>query len=231
MSNPVCIVMVKSPRVGTVKTRLAPPLSEASAATLAACFAKDVVENVRQVVDKVLVSYAPRDGRDELEILLNSDTLLWHEQRGADLGERLRGAMDYAVSFGYGPVIAVGTDSPTLPLSHIKTAVHALSADKADIALGPAEDGGYYLIGLRQFAPGLFQEVAWSTAETYQQTVRNVLRLRLRLLELPRWYDIDTFPDLLRLREELRATAGARERVPATYAWLQAHESHLFVSR
>jgi rSAM/selenodomain-associated transferase 1 len=183
------------------------------------------------VVDKVLVSYAPCDGRGELEHLLNSDALLWHEQCGADLGERLRGALDHAVSLGYGPVIAVGTDSPTLPPSYIETALNALSAGKADIALGPAEDGGYYLIGLQRFAPGLFQDVAWSTAETYQQTVRNAKRLRLRLLELPRWYDIDTFPDLLCLREELCATAGARERVPATYAWLQAHESYFIASR
>ncbi len=129
MSEPVCIVMVKAPRAGAVKTRLSPTLSGAEATELAACFAQDTMANVRRVMRRVIVAYAPPDGRSVLEQLFPRDNLLWHEQRGEDLGARLEAAARFAASQGFSPIIIVGTDSPTFPRPFIETAIDALAAD------------------------------------------------------------------------------------------------------
>jgi len=224
---PVCIVMVKAPRAGAVKTRLVPPLSGAQAAALAACFAQDTVAALRRVVPEVVVAYAPADGRAALEALLPPGNLSWLEQRGADLGARLDAAFTHAAARGHSPVVVVGGDSPTLPPSFVARAVATLAAGESDIALGPTEDGGFYLVGLRRPAPGLFRNVAWSTPHAHRQTARNAARLGLRVLDLPRWYDVDTFSDLLHLRDEILKSEEARGRAPATHRWLLAHDALL----
>ncbi|MDQ3255357.1 MAG: TIGR04282 family arsenosugar biosynthesis glycosyltransferase [Acidobacteriota bacterium] len=197
------------------------------AATLAACLAQDTIASVRRIVPDVIVAYAPADGRAALEASLTNDNLLWLEQRGADLGARLEAATAHAASLGYAPIIIVGTDSPTLPLSSIERAIHSLSDGECDIALGPTEDGGYYLVGLRRHVNNLFQNITWSTPLAYKQTADNAARLNLCTLGLQRWYDVDTFSDLLRLRGELRTSGEARAQAPNTYQWLQAHDSRL----
>lgn len=223
MARPVCILMVKAPRAGAVKTRLAPPLSTAEAAALAACFARDTLACVRSVLPRVIVAYAPSDGRAQLEALFPGGGLHWLEQRGEGLGERIASAAAHAAALGHGPLVIVGADSPTLPPSAVERAAGSLAAGECDVALGPTDDGGYYLVGLRRPAPDLFRSVAWSTPLAYRQTADNAARLGLRTLELPRWYDVDTPADLLRLREELSADEGARARAPHTYRWLRSH--------
>ncbi|HEX7955938.1 MAG TPA: TIGR04282 family arsenosugar biosynthesis glycosyltransferase [Pyrinomonadaceae bacterium] len=225
MPRPACILMVKAPRAGAVKTRLTPPLSAAEAAALAACFARDTLACLRRAAREVVVAYAPSDGRAELEALFSTDGLHWLEQRGAGLGERIEAAVAHAAALGHGPVVVVGADSPTLPPAFVARAVGALAAGEADVALGPTEDGGYYLVGLRRPAVGLFRNVPWSTPRAYRETADNAERDGLRTLELPRWYDVDTPADLLRLRDELFADGAARARAPHTYGWLRSHAS------
>ncbi|HWS99768.1 MAG TPA: TIGR04282 family arsenosugar biosynthesis glycosyltransferase [Pyrinomonadaceae bacterium] len=223
MSRPVVIVMVKAPLPGFVKTRLAPPLSAEDAASLAASFAQDAAATALCAAGDVLVAYTPYGGRAILEPLLPPG-LLWVEQQGADLGERLRCVVRHARGSGFGPVIIIGTDSPTMPASFIETAREALTNGEAGVTLGPTADGGYYLVGVAAEHPDLFRDVAWSTSLAYRQTARNASRLGLRLLSLPQWYDVDTPRDLLRLREELFADEDARVRAPATYRWLLSHD-------
>lgn len=222
MSRPVVIVMVKVPRAGFVKTRLSPPMSEADAAKLAERFVQDVINNARRVVSELIVAYAPADGRETLQALLPRG-LLWLEQEGEDLGERLAAAIARAFERGFGPVIVLGADSPTLPESFIEMASAALSGDEADVALGPTADGGYYLLGLRAPARNLFRDVRWSTPRAFQDTAANAQRAGLRLLRLLTWRDVDTFQDLLQLRDELLSTEAARRRAPNTHRWLLAH--------
>lgn len=228
MSRPVCIIMVKAPRAGEVKTRLAaPPVTIEMAAALAACFAQDTVTNARRIVRDCLIAYAPKNGRASLEALLPAN-LRWLEQRhGVDLGARLEQVVAHADRFKFSPILVIGTDSPTLPTSFIERAAHILSANEADIALGGTDDGGYYLIGLRKFAPKIFQNIEWSTPRVYGQTLAQAARLRLRVHQLPRWYDVDTPSDLARLRREILTDEAAGERAPATRRWLLAHD-HLF---
>ncbi|HEV3468295.1 MAG TPA: TIGR04282 family arsenosugar biosynthesis glycosyltransferase, partial [Pyrinomonadaceae bacterium] len=227
MSRPACILMVKAPRAGAVKTRLVPPLSGGQAAALAACFARDAAAGLRRVVPELIVAYDPPEARAALGGLLPPGGVVWLEQRGADLGERLEAAAARAFALGFGPVLLAGTDSPTLPAAYVGRAAASLAAGEADVALGPTEDGGYYLAGLRRPAPGLFQNVSWSTPQALRQTADNASRLGLRVLELPTWYDVDTFSDLSRLRDEIFNDAEARGRAPATHRWLLEHDSLL----
>lgn len=225
--RPVVIVMVKAPRAGRVKTRLVPALSGADAATLAACFAQDAVANARRAALQVIVAYTPDDASRTLKELLPDKDLLWIKQRGADLGARMTAAALDATARRFNPLIITGTDSPTLPASFIETAIDSLAANESDLALAPTDDGGYCLIGFRQYPNHLFQNIRWSTPLAYGQTAENAARLKLRLLTLPRWYDVDTYSDLLRLRDEIFSDEAARERAPFTHQWLLAHDKLL----
>lgn len=221
--DPVIIVMAKAPSPGQVKTRLVPALSEGDAADLAGCFVQDTVSKVRQIVRDVIVAFTPSAGRAVLEPLVPSD-VAWAEQKGNDLGDRLAGAIEQACAQGFSPVLVLGTDSPTLPASCLGSAVRLLDSRSADVVLGPSDDGGYYLIGLRQPCRGLFQNVPWSSPEAYAWTANNARRAGLRLISLPRWYDVDTPADLVRLRDELDTDEAARSRAPATFQWLRAQD-------
>jgi hypothetical protein len=229
MSNPAIIIMAKAPRAGEAKTRLTPPLTSEEAASLAARLFADTVALALRV-GAVIVAYAPADGRVLLEESLRVATgaeglsrVLWLEQRGEGLGERLDDVVACAFSRGLGPLLLVGADSPTLPPAFLAAALEGLTRGRADVALGPTEDGGYYAVGMRRTAPGLFDSVEWSTPRAYMQTARNALRLNLCLLELPPWYDVDTPADLARLRAELDADEAARGRAPSTSEWLRSH--------
>jgi rSAM/selenodomain-associated transferase 1 len=226
MSRPVVIIMVKAPRAGLVKTRLTPPLIAEDAASLAACFAQDTVANARRVVRDLIIAYTPSADRAILEALLPRG-LLWVEQQGEDLGERLERVARHASRSQFNPILIMGADSPTLPASFIERACEALVNGDADVTLGPTADGGYYLVGLRGEYRNLFRNVAWSTPLAYEQTADNALRLGLRLLKLPPWYDVDTPLDLLRLRDEIFKDEEARSYTAATYGWLLAHQSIL----
>jgi rSAM/selenodomain-associated transferase 1 len=230
MHRPAVIVMAKSPRAGEAKTRLAPPLTHAEAARLAACLFADTVSLALGVGAVVVVAYAPADGRTLLEETLRAasggETLggvRWLEQRGNGLGERLAGVVERAFAEGFGPLLLVGADSPTLPPAFLAAALAELAHGRADVTLGGTADGGYYAVGVREPAAGLFDSVEWSTPRAYAQTARNAARLGLRLSESPRWYDVDTPADLARLRAELSADEGARRRAPATCEWLRSY--------
>lgn len=227
MSRPVCIVMVKAPRAGEVKTRLVPPLTAAQAADLAACLAADTVAGALRAIGAVIVAYSPAGGREELGSLLPFPSLNWIEQKGENLGQRLEVAVSEALAAGHGPVIVIGTDSPTIPPLLLESSLAELENGEADIVLGPTDDGGYYLIGFQKAQPGLLQDVAWSTPLAFQQTAANAKRRDLRVHELERWYDVDTSADLLRLQEEILSNEAARLRAPSTARWLQAHASVL----
>jgi uncharacterized protein len=220
---PVIIVMVKAPIAGFVKTRLTPPLSQSDAASLAQCFLKDIVDSLKRVIPKIMVAFTPPEGRVVLERSL-SNQMLWFAQQGNDLGERLNSAVTHARDLGFNPIIVLGADSPTIPVSFIETALLALVRGETDVVLGPTTDGGYYLIGLNRLQPELFQNIPWSSPSTFQQTAHKINQLNLRLLTLPEWYDIDTPADLITLSNEFLSNPQVRGRAPATCQWLLDHK-------
>lgn len=220
--HPVIIVMVKAPFPGVAKTRLTPPLDQSEAASLALCFVQDVVQSALGITGNVIVAFAPLEGRTLLEASL-PDNLHWVEQQGDNLGQRLVAAIAYAHNLGFGPIIVLGADSPTLPAAFIHQAFQMLTVGPVDIALGPTTDGGYYLVGFREPEPKVFHNISWSSALTFEHTVRNIKQLGLQLATLDPWYDVDTFADLRSLNNELRSDDRARRRAPATYSWLLTH--------
>ena len=130
-------------------------------------------------------------------------------QRGDDLGARLSHAFEDLLADGAPGAIVIGSDVPTLPSAVLGAALERLAG--ADLVLGPSEDGGYYLIGLREPRAALFADMAWSTAVVFEETMRRASALGLDVGLLPAWFDVDTAADLERLEASLAAPgSGAR---------------------
>jgi rSAM/selenodomain-associated transferase 1 len=122
-------------------------------------------------------------------------------QSQGDLGERLASLFYTSFRRGARRVVVLGSDSPTLPLQVVQDAFDAL--DRVDVVVGPASDGGYYLLGARIFVPDLFRGITWGTSEVLQQTRRVLQTTRTSHENLVPWYDVDRARDLERLREEI----------------------------
>jgi rSAM/selenodomain-associated transferase 1 len=195
--------MAKMPSAGNTKTRLCPPLSSQQAAELYRCFLLDTLELMRRVESvQPIVAYLPHDA----EPYFRRHTPPGFEfipQEGMDLAERLDNVLSYCLRNGYRQAAVMDSDSPTLPLAHLEQAFEMLDDANVDAVLGPCEDGGYYLIGLKSPCAALFRGVAMSTSTVAAQTLDRARQAGLRVACLPRWYDVDTYQDLERLVEEL----------------------------
>lgn len=233
------VVMARSP-VGAraPKTRLAGVLpDEGDRRRLYTAFLTDVVSACRTVAGvAVRVAYTPDGGRRGFAAAGVADCELL-PQRGAGLGERERGVFEDLFRRGFSPVVLTGSDLPGLPAARIRDALDRLAAAPDRAVLGPAPDGGYYLLGLarggtgRPLVPDLFTGVRWSSARTRADTVAAAERCGLRVELLDPWRDVDDAADLARLRIAL---AGARAaRAPATARVLRelAARNRVFTSR
>jgi rSAM/selenodomain-associated transferase 1 len=216
VSKVAVAIMAKVPRPGAVKTRLCPPLLAAEAAALYRCFLLDKIATVGALADAdPVIAYTPEDAQAEVSSLAPGFALV--AQRGSDLGARLYATLGSLLDAGHPAAIAVDSDTPTLPLDFLQQAVDLLSRRGPDVVLGPTEDGGYYLIGVRAAHRELFEHVPWSTSVVLEVTLRRAGNAGLETASLPTWFDVDTAEDLERLRANL-ATAP----VPAsrTGEWL-----------
>jgi hypothetical protein len=212
-------VMAKVPVAGQVKTRLCPPLAAAAAAMLARCFLLDRLQQLGEVPDgDTLIAFAPKEREAEMRDLAPAGIRLI-SQEGADLGARLDRLLTDLLAEGYAGAIAVDADSPTLPTAYLRRACAVIRDAAVDAVVGPCEDGGYYLIGLRAPAPALFTDMPWSTAMVTEETLARARRLGLRLALLPSWFDVDRGEDLARLQ-----APGPPEafRPPRTLTFLRA---------
>ena len=195
-------IMAKAPRPGAVKTRLCPPLLAAEAAALYRCFLLDKIAAVRELVGaQPALAYTPDEARAEFATLAPDFSLV--PQRGRDLGVRLHTTLTDLLAAGHPGAIAVDSDTPTLPREFLQQAVDCLAQPGADIVLGPTEDGGYYLIGVRAAHRELFDGVPWSTPEVLEITLRRATAAGLQAVCLPTWFDVDTPDDLRRLHTVL----------------------------
>jgi rSAM/selenodomain-associated transferase 1 len=214
-------VMAKAPRSGEVKTRLVPPLRAEEAAILSSCFLQDITENFITVSKTVAVqgyvAYSPPGSEALFRDLVLPEILLLPPRR-IGLGYSLLHAAEDLLYAGYGGACLVNADSPTLPTSFLVEAVEALRAPGDRVVLGPASDGGYYLIGLKYPHVRLFDDIAWSTERVLQQTVERAASLALDVVTLPTWYDVDDAASLSRLCEEVVAGRSAAEFIAAGYA-------------
>jgi rSAM/selenodomain-associated transferase 1 len=215
--------MAKVPRAGNVKTRLLPFLTAEQCETLAEAFLADAIFKTRDACDSLIVAFAPACEKNYFD-LFDDENLTLIEQRGADLGERMANAFEFAFRLNTdASVVMIGTDSPTFPASFVEQAFEFLETD-ADAVLGKSDDGGFYLIGLRQkIHPRLFENVEWSSPKVYEQTRQNIERLKINLKLVPAWYDVDAPEDLRRLREEISGDETAQKIAPQTFRWLVEH--------
>lgn len=212
MADHRCLLLYTKPaRPGRVKTRLIGRLTPGQAADLHAAFLGDLLERLARGRFELQVAWALEAGEEAPEVGFPG-----RAQEGAGLGERLyRGLAGAARSFPL--VAAVGSDHPTLPLARLHQAFQRLE-EGVEVVLGPAADGGYYLVGVRAevLTPRLFAEIPWSTGGVLAATLERCRELELSWELLPAATDVDTPDDLDELVRELGRDAGDGEACPRT---------------
>ena len=209
------LLFTKPAREGRVKTRLIGDLTAAEAAALHAAFLDDLIDRLREGDFELQLAWA-LDAHEEMP----AGPVPGVRQQGDDLGERLYRALSEAADDAFS-VMALGSDHPTLPLALVHEAFERLEKG-AEVVLGPAEDGGYYLIALRPDAvdPGLFRDIPWSTGRVLSATLERCRNLAVELL--PPASDVDTPEDLRRLAERLASDTSDDLGCPRTRELLLA---------
>ena len=212
--------MAKAPLAGEVKTRLVPPLTAPEAAALNMCFLRDIAANIHSVSEIEaalgLVVYTPAGSESAFDGVLPVGFELL-VQRGKSLGERLCNATDDLLKQGYGAVCLINSDSPTLSKAILIRAIESLATDGDRVVLGAAEDGGYYLIGLKHAHRNLFNGITWSTPDVLAHTRQRAAEIDLPVEMLPPWYDVDDAETLNRLCEELFLAPSLNGAYPASH--------------
>ena len=191
-------VFAKPPRPGTVKTRLASALGEDSAAALARAFLLDTWSTATRVPGMDVVLAATEVEAPEWHPLHAAE--VWPQGAGT-LGDRLERVLRRALQT-YPFAIAIGTDIPGLPLSRLDDAREALHT--ADAVIGPADDGGFYLIGVSACPHGLLDSVPWSAPDTCACTLDRLAQHHLNTTVIDSWFDVDEPADLEALRCRIR---------------------------
>ena len=209
------IVFAKPPVPGRVKTRLTPPLSPEDAARLYGAFLQDALDQYQGLGVTLRLYLALDEPPPGMGIAIQREDIFpqWtgnvFRQRGEGLGERMKQAFGETFAAGRRRVILIGTDHPTLPSVYIKEGLAFLEAQRA-VVLGPTGDGGFYLIGMNESFPQIFEGMTYSHGAVFEQTTARVASCGASLQTLPEWYDVDTFDDLKRLVADMRReSAGA----------------------
>lgn len=212
------VIFAKAPIPGQVKTRLCPPLTPDEAASLHGSLVLDVLERsgsgatpTRNTIPRYdrFLACAPASEHVFFQIMAERHRIQLIDQIGDDLGSRMEHAFNRILSMGYHRALLIGTDLPTLPGSCFSEADALLT--RHDVVLGPTEDGGYYLIGLKKPAPELFGDISWSTDQVLLQTKRMAERLGLTTALLPALRDLDTMNDFNALLAEIGLDGTSRQ--------------------
>lgn len=218
-----CILFfLKAPTAGKVKTRLAAEIGEQAVVGLYRCFVEDLLATVEKVDSGLRLCIHPPGAMSEVRQWLG-DRYSYRPQRGDDLGQRLKNAFAGAFEDGFSNVVAIGSDSPDLPEEFVREAFVKLESH--DAVIGPASDGGYYLIGFSEhsFVPEAFENVAWSTSTVCDQTRARLAAQGMSAHLLPLWHDVDRQSDL----DELIGRNGNTPfRNSRTFRLIRRFESH-----
>jgi rSAM/selenodomain-associated transferase 1 len=212
----VLVVFARCPEPGRVKTRLAQAIGDADASALYAAFVTDLRNRFAAAPFAVRWAVAPPDRGFATRFALQEAHVLLQE--GADLGARMRNAFAAMRAVGFARCAIVGSDMPQLALATVTAAFARLREPRVELVLGPADDGGYYLIAART-PPDVFDGIAWGTSEVLAATLAHTAARGIETALLEPGFDVDVAPDLARLRELLEAPE-ARQAMPATTAAL-----------
>jgi rSAM/selenodomain-associated transferase 1 len=239
-------VMTKAPQAGRVKTRLVPPLTPEEAAELNKCFLRDTAAAISSACSHRPVSdegkrdfkpeayashseaataacgiavYTPVGAESAYNDILPADFSLL-AQRGEKFGERLYFAVEDLFKCGFASVCLIDSDSPTVSAENFAEAVELLSTSEDRVVLGPSDDGGYYLIGVKKPHGHLFQQIDWSTERVLNQTMQRATEIGIEIKLLPIGYDVDDDAGLRRLCNELLTDTTASDIAPCTRRFL-----------
>ncbi len=238
-------VMTKAPQAGRVKTRLVPPLTPEEAAELNKCFLRDTAAAILlscsgglrppnalqershpgahraplQYVARGIAVYTPVGAELAYTNILPDDFSLLR-QRGDGFGERLYFATEDLFKCGFESVCLIDSDSPTVSAANFGNAIELLASPDDRIVLGPSDDGGYYLIGLKQPHREVFEEIDWSTERVLNQTIRRATGIGLEVKLLSTGYDVDDHASLKRLLNELLSQSAIDTVAPNTREFL-----------
>jgi uncharacterized protein len=225
-------LMTKAPRAGDVKTRLVPPLTNEEAAQLNRCFLQDTGAAISVCCSSLtaptagrpsangIAVYTPIGAESDYADILPGDFSLL-PQRGENFGERLYFAAEDLFKCGFNSVCLIDSDSPTIPADNFARAVELLSLPGDHIVLGPCDDGGYYLVGLKQLYREVFEGIDWSTERVLEQTKRRATQIGVGVRELPRGFDVDDCGTLHRLCDELLGDDARDNIAPRTKEFLR----------
>jgi uncharacterized protein len=236
-------VMTKAPQAGQVKTRLVPPLTSEEAAELNKCFLRDTAAAISNACSRRslgdtraahsqaataacgIAVYTPVGAESAYTDILPAGFSLL-PQRGDKFGERLYLAIEDLFKCGFESVCLIDSDSPTVPADNFAEAVELLSTSEDRVVLGPSDDGGYYLIGVKKPHRHLFEQIDWSTERVFKQTMQRTTEIGLEIKLLPGGYDIDDGASLRRLCNELLLDTSRKDVAPRTQNFLRELDAH-----
>lgn len=188
--------MLKAPVEGEVKTRLIPPLTAKEAATLYRAFIKDTFSRLSSLTDLALYAFfTPAGAKDDIVDIIPQGISLTSQKDG-DLGKRIYEVFECLFNAGHKRAAVMGSDSPDLPIEYIESSFSMLKESPKSLVLGPATDGGYYLIAMDRLIKIPFEGIEWSAKTVLEDTVRNAVASGITVKLLPEWHDIDRPEDL-----------------------------------
>jgi rSAM/selenodomain-associated transferase 1 len=193
------VILTKAPEPGQSKTRLVPPLTFAEAAELAHVLLTDQLENLASFsAAQLFLAYTPLSAADFFAALIPPGASCFC-QRGDSLGERMRHAFENLFARDFQRVILIGGDLPALPVTILDDAIASLETKDCEVVLGPSFDGGYYLVGMNELVPDMFDDIEWSRHDVLARTIEKLQAQNKKYKMTHPWYDIDTIDDLRRL--------------------------------
>jgi hypothetical protein len=211
------IIFAKAPISGHVKTRLSKDMDASLVVLLYRNFVKDIIDKISDMGHCIKVFYDPPDSESLMREWLGNR----HEfilQTGLDLGQKMANAFEYVFQHGALKAVLLGTDFPDLSKKIISDAMDVLNSD--DAVIGPAVDGGYYLIGFSSatYLQTIFTDIAWGTSAVFQKTMDVFLSAGFVVHQLPEWRDVDVYDDL---RDLIRCLKKHPEKAIHTYSFLE----------
>lgn len=189
MSNSLIMVFVRNPKLGRVKTRLAKTIGDQAALEIYEILSKHTAKIISEIDSDKLIFYSEKIQDNDIWTVINCKKQI---QTKGDLGQKMLDAFQYGFSLGYKKIIIIGSDLYSLRPKHIESAFEQL--ENYDVVIGPALDGGYYLLGLNSVIPEIFKQKQWSTSSILKDTLSDLKKFNVNLLEPLN--DIDTYEDL-----------------------------------
>jgi rSAM/selenodomain-associated transferase 1 len=169
----------------------------------------DLVERASRSSGAQALLYLSEAGELDREITSHLGSSMVRVQQGADLGERLMEAFRECLESGYREIIVLGSDSPHLPGTYVMRGFDEL--EKSELVVGPARDGGYYLLGATRLFPPLLTDMPWGTAQVYRETIRRARKAEISIASLPAWYDVDVPESVDQLWRDLTSRRAHEE--------------------